>query len=98
MDPRWQPSALHSVGILGMFLRARQQTEIWHIQVPGHKTQWSTEALDRLAYDMIQATLYDDRNSLPLPLWFAKKNVRFPKELLMAYREGIEKELKQNDR
>ena len=97
LDPRWQPSALHSVGILGMFLRARQQTDLWHLQVPGHKTQWSSKALDLLAFDIIRATLYDDRNSLPLPLWFAKKNVKFPRELLIAYRESIEKELKQND-
>jgi hypothetical protein len=97
MDPRWQPSALHDVGILGMFVRARQRSEIWHLQVPGHKSQWSSLSLDKFVYFIVQATLYDDKNALPLPLWFARKNVKFPKELLLAYREGIEKELGQHD-
>ena len=97
LDPRWQPRELHHVGILGLFMRARRRTGIWHIQVPGHRTQWSSEALDRLGVNLIRATLYDDRSAIPLPLWYAKRLVRFPRELLLAYRECIGEELKTHD-
>lgn len=97
LDPRWQPRELHHAGILGLFMRARRRTGIWHIQVPGHRTQWSSEALDRLGVNLIRATLYDDRSAMPLPLWYAKQLVRFPRDLLLAYRECIEEELKHYD-
>jgi len=98
LDPRWQPQELHHVGILGLFMRARHRTGIWHIQVPGHRTQWSSEALDQLSINLIRATLYDDGSAIPLPLWYAQQLVRFPKELLYAYRECIAEELKLHDR
>jgi len=97
LDPRWQPRELHHVGILGLFMRARRQTGIWHIQVPGHRTQWSSEALDRLGVNLVRATLYDDGSAIPLSLWYAKQLVRFPRELLLAYRECIGEELKLHD-
>ena len=94
LDPRWQPEELHHVGILGLFLRARHQTGVWHIQVPGHRAQWSSETLDRLSVNLIRATLYDDASAIPLPLWYAQQLVRFPRELLVAYRERIEEKMK----
>jgi hypothetical protein len=93
LDPRWQPQELHQVGILGFFIHVYPKTKIWHIQVPGHRSQWSSQDLDQLGKDLIRATLYDDASALPLPLWLAKKYVRFPKELLSAYQEVIQEEL-----
>jgi len=93
LDPRWQPKELHHVGVLGFFLRARSRTSIWHVQVPGHRTQWSGEDLDRLGVNLVRATLYDDESALPLPLWYARQFVRVPKDLLIAYRQRIEEEL-----
>jgi hypothetical protein len=93
LDPRWQPQELHHVGILGLFMRAHPRTGIWHIQVPGHRTQWSTEALDRLGVNLIRATLFDKRTAKPLPLWYAEQFVRFPRELLLAYQQCVEEEL-----
>jgi hypothetical protein len=97
LDPRWQPQELHQAGILGLFMRAHNNTDIWHIQIPGHKSLWPSEAIDFLTQRLIRSTLYDNSNAVPLPLWYAQKMVRFPKELLVAYREQITKELKLND-
>lgn len=96
LDPRWQPQELHHAGILGLFVRAHSNTDIWHIQVPGHKTQWTSNAIDALTYQLIRATLYDNSAAVPLPLWYAQQLIRFPKELLLAYREQINKELNPN--
>jgi hypothetical protein len=97
LDPRWQPQELHQAGILGLFMRAHNNTDIWHIQIPGHKSLWPCEAIDFLSQLLIRATLYDNSNAVPLPLWYAQQMVKFPKELLFAYREQINKELKPND-
>lgn len=97
IDPRWQPRELHHVGILGLFMRARNRTGIWHIQIPGHRTQWSSQALDELGMNLIRATIHDNSTAMPLPLWYAKQLVRFPKGLLLAYRECIQEELKHHD-
>jgi hypothetical protein len=98
LDPRWQPQELHHVGILGLFLRAHHRTGVWHLQVPGHRTQWSPEALDGLGVNLVRATLFDSSRALPLPLWYARQFARFPEELLMAYQQRIEEELKSDER
>lgn len=97
LDPRWQPEELHHVGILGLFVRARHRTGVWHLQVPGHRTQWSPEALDCLGVNLVRATLFDDHLALPLPLWYASKFARFPDQLLTAYQQRIEEELKSDE-
>lgn len=96
-DPRWHPAQLHQVGIIGLFMRAHKNTAIWHLQIPGHRTQWQSEQLDQLVGQLIAATLYDQARALPLPLWFAKQYVHFPPEILIAYSQAIQEELKKHD-
>lgn len=93
LDPRWQPGILNQVGILGFFMRAQSKVGLWHLQIPGHKTQWSADALDRLSIVVMRSTLFNEESALPLPLWFAKRSAGFPKALLQVYQESIKKEL-----
>jgi hypothetical protein len=93
LDPRWQPGILSQIGILGFFMRARSKVSVWHIQIPGHKTQWSVDSLDQLSRKVMHSTLFDEETALPLPLWFAKQSVGVPKALLQVYQESIRKEL-----
>jgi hypothetical protein len=93
LDPRWQPGVLSELGILGFFLRSNTNTEIWHIQIPGHKSQWSTENINNLSSTIINSTLFNKESAFPLPLWFAKRSVGFPQALLRVFRASIEQEL-----
>lgn len=97
VDPRWQPRELHHTGILGFFMRTSSQTDVWHIQIPGHRSQWTSETIDHLANRIIRATLHDSVSAIPLPLWYAQQMVKFPKELLIIYRDQIKKELTPNE-
>lgn len=87
LDPRWQPQELHHSGVLGFFMRAGPQTPIWQVQVPGHRTQWTTEALDQLAVSICQTTLGVGKHAEPLPLWYARRLASFPHSILEVFRE-----------
>ena len=58
-----------------------------------NSTQWSSEMLDKFANDISRSTLYDSADALPLPLWYARQYVRFPKDILVAYAQAIAEEM-----
>jgi hypothetical protein len=86
LDPRWQPTELHHSGILGFFLRAGPQTPIWHVQMAGHRTQWTSEQLDALATAICDATMGTGGKAEPLPLWYARRLAAFPHVMLEVFR------------
>ncbi len=94
LDPRWQPTELHHGGILGFFLRAGPQTPIWHVQVAGHRTHWTSERLDALASAICQATLGVGSKAEPLPLWYARRLAAFPNSMLEVYRDLARERMK----
>jgi hypothetical protein len=87
LDPRWQPYELHHSGILGFYLRVSAQAPVWHVQVVGHRTQWTTAMLDHLALAITKATLSEGERAEPLPLWYARRLAKFPQPMLMVFRD-----------
>lgn len=87
LDPRWQPSELHHSGILGFFMRANDQSPVWQVQVAGHHTQWTSEALDQIAITLSQVTLASGKQAEPLPLWYARRMAMFPRPMLAVFRD-----------
>lgn len=93
LDPRWQPYELHHSGILGFFMRAGSQTPVWHVQVVGHRSQWTSEMLDRLAAAVARATLAEGEGAEPLPLWYARRLASFPQPMLVLFRNLVGEQL-----
>jgi hypothetical protein len=68
-------------------MRAGPRTPIWQVQIAGHRTQWTTERLDRLASEICQVTLGSGGKAEALPLWYARRLAAFPRSMLEVFRE-----------
>jgi len=93
LDPRWEPSALKSKDLLGFFLRAKPNTDIWSVELPGGRDFWTVESVDKLCSNILVLSIFNDDKSYPLPLWYSQKFSNFPKEILYYYKKMIIEEL-----
>ena len=93
LEPRWEPQALHHSGILGFFMRVGDRTPVWQVQVAGHRSQWTSEQLDRVARHIAQATLSTGSTAEPLPLWYARRLASFPESALIVFRDLVQTRL-----
>ncbi len=96
LDPRWQPKALQHSGILGFSFRSRPGSPIWLAQVAGHRTQWTSAALDQLAATITQATITEGEEAIPLPLWYAEHLATFPRAMLTLFRDLAKEQIDKN--
>ena len=63
------------------------KTPVWQIETLGNRQngQWKSEDVDRMCSMITYLTMYDNPKVTPLPLWYAQKLVRMPKEVLVNY-------------
>ena len=69
---RLQPQSVGKYEMVGMHIKAGNTTPPMLIEVIGNKQMWTSEVLDELASQIISLVAFDQRESLPLPLWYAK--------------------------
>ncbi len=84
---RAEPKGVSSYGLIGLHLQVGMKTPIWQIETLGNRNngQWTSEDIDRMCAMIAYLTLYDNPQVAPLPLWYARKLVRMPKEVLVNY-------------
>jgi hypothetical protein len=87
---RFEPRSVASNGLIGFHMQVGIRTPIWKVETIGAAGQWTGGHLDELASLIAFLTLYDNPNSMPLPLWYAGQLVRMPREILINYlREAL---------
>ena len=71
-DNRLEPESLREVGFMCMHLKAGNTTPPLLVEMLGGVNDWSSEMIDELASQIISLIAFDQKRSLPLPLWYAK--------------------------
>jgi hypothetical protein len=78
------PQALIQKGSIGFHYLTGLRAQAVQVTTLGSAATWhergGSEALDRLAADLIALTYFDHRKSLPLPLWYARQGVEVVKK------------------
>lgn len=101
LDKAAFPQALIQKGSIGFHYLTGLRGRAVQVATPGSAATWhergGSQALDRLAADLIALTYFDHRKSLPLPLWYARQGVEavkkpgllefYKRETLRAMRE-----------
>ncbi|MBN3840985.1 hypothetical protein [Burkholderia sp. Ac-20349] len=82
---RFEPRTVADHGLIGFHIQVGLRTPIWKIETVGAPGQWDSEALDKLASITAFLTLNDNPQMKPLPLWYAEKLVKMPREVLSNY-------------
>jgi hypothetical protein len=84
LDRRAFPQALIEKGSVGFHYLTGLRGQAVQVATLGSASIWhdrgGSEALDRLAADLIALTYFDHRKSLPLPLWYARQGVEVVKK------------------
>ena len=74
MDSRIEPQVLHQeIDIASFHYRAGLRSSPQQVEVAGGRA-WTPEGLDRLAENLIEATPFDQRDAVPLPMWLGRKD------------------------
>jgi hypothetical protein len=71
-DSRLEPEELRDTGLMGMHIKAGNNTPPLLVEVLGNVMDWNTDMLDELASQIISLITFDQEKALPMPLWYAK--------------------------
>lgn len=84
---RAEPKVISNYGLLGLHLQVGMKTPVWQVETIGNraKGKWTSDELDHMCSLISYLTLYDNPQVAPLPLWYARKLVKMPKEILVNY-------------
>jgi len=82
LDSRTEPEELFKRGVLSFFMKPTLKSSNWEIQLIGNTNDWSSAMLDRVAGMIMGSVLIDHNDTLPVPLWFARKKSIFPKKVI----------------
>jgi hypothetical protein len=91
LDPRAEPHVLHrEIDIASLHYRSGLRTPPQQIEVAGGRA-WTSEDLDRLTAKLIAATPFDMPDSVPLPLWLARRQLKDVTRIdwLKKYQEDV---------
>lgn len=99
-DNRMEPANVRELGLMGMHLKAGNNTPPLLIEVLGKASDWDSEMLDRLCSEMMSLITFDQVKALPIPLWYAKyalKPIEARPGVLEYYKSHAKEMLKSED-
>ena len=94
---RLEPKTVREHGLVGYHFKAGLRTKHLLIETLGSKYEWDSSMIDNLTSEIISLMTYDQRGTLPLPLWYAKyglKPLRKKPGILEFYKRQTQQLLK----
>jgi hypothetical protein len=91
IDERAEPRTLrHGIDVASFHYRAGLRTPPQQVEVAGGRA-WTSEGLDRLAERLIEATMFDQPDAVPLPLWLGRRQFQELAKIdwLKQYQEDV---------
>ena len=71
-DNRMEPACVRELGLMGMHIKAGNNTPPLLIEVLGKASDWDSQMLDDLCSEIMSLITFDQVKALPIPLWYAK--------------------------
>lgn len=99
-DNRIEPANVRDLGLMGMHIKAGNNTPPLLIEVLGKASDWDSEMLDRLCSEIMSLITFDQAKALPIPLWYAKyalKPIEARPGVLEYYKSHAKEMLKNED-
>ena len=88
----WEPKILNDYGILTFFFKPYKN--VWKINIIGNYNNWNRERINALCLFLNNLVIKHKNESLPFPLWYAKKKADFPKKYMEFYKAKVNEEIK----
>lgn len=88
----WEPKILNNFGILTFFFKPYKN--VWKLNIIGSYNTWNRERINALCIFLNNLVIKHKNESLPFPLWYAKKKADFPKKYMELYKAKVNEEIK----
>ena len=95
-----EPANVRDLGLIGMHIKAGNNTPPLLIEVLGKANDWDSEMLDTLCSEIMSLITFDQAKALPIPLWYAKyalKPIEARPGVLEYYKSHTKEMLKNED-
>lgn len=96
LDTRWEPEALRTLGIQGLFCRFQTADSFAHLEMPGPADLWNQDIITDII-QQLNATTWLNKADIPLPLWYCRKECEFPDGVLDSYHAKLKQEINNDD-
>ena len=96
-ENRLEPASIREFGLMGMHLKAGNNTQPLLVEVIGTTEDWDSYKLDELCATIITLVTFDQARALPIPLWYAKyalKPIQTKPGILEFYKSHAKEMLK----
>jgi len=71
-DNRLEPASVRELGLMGMHMKAGNNTPPLLIEVLGRAQDWNSKMLDELCSEIMTLITFDQAKAKPIPLWYAE--------------------------
>lgn len=96
-ESRMEPASAVGPGVIGFHYKGGGSSQIQMVQLAGEEPDWSTEALDNVAWKLMVLDMQNKRKGLPFPQLLGQHQLRMLQEFVGYYKRGISDALKKND-
>jgi hypothetical protein len=96
-QPRMEPTDAVEPGVVGFHFKGGRSSRIQMAQMAGDEPDWTTEALDALAWKLMVLDLQNQRRTHPLPQLLGIEQLKILDQFAAYYRQGLSEAMKDNE-
>lgn len=99
-ENRLEPASVRTFGLMGMHLKAGNNTPPLLVEVIGTVNEWDSQMLDELCSQIMTLITFDQAKAWPIPLWYAKyalKPIQAKPGILEFYKSHAKEMLKNEE-
>lgn len=94
---RMEPAEAVEPGVIGFHYKGGGSSRIQMVQLAGEEPDWSTVALDNVAWKLMVLDMQNKSRGLPLPQLLGQQQLGMLKQFVVYYKRGITDALKKKD-
>jgi len=99
-ENRLEPESIRKYGMMGMHIKAGNNTPPLLVEVLGSVDDWDSIMLDEICSQIMTLITFDQAKALPIPLWYAKyalKPIQAKPGVLEFYKAHVKEMLKNEE-
>ena len=94
---RMEPAESVKPGVIGFHYKGGASSQIQMVQLAGDEPDWSSAALDNVAWKLMVLDMQNKSRGIPLPQLLGQQQLAMLKQFVVYYKRGITDALKKKD-
>ena len=94
---RMEPEDAVGPGVIGFHYKGGRSSQIQMVQLAGDEPDWSTAALNNVAWKLMVMDMQNKRKAMPLPQLLGQQQLKMLDQFTQYYRQGLSTAMKENE-